>query len=341
MLEFYRRINERNPNQQTIVLTALEGEDSGQKALVVNGKLVWDSGTFFQRHREAAEMAEGCKVTVIGDEKVFCEVLCQEKKLVICGGGHVSIPIIRIGLMAGFHVTVLEDRPLFANNARMAGATEVLCESFEKGLQKIEGDKDTFFVIVTRGHRYDQVCLEQISKKSHAYIGMIGSKLRVQKVKEAMLERGCDPEIIRNVYSPIGLRIGAETPEEIAVSIMAEIIQVKNKEQRNCGFTKEIMEAILEKNIEEPKILVTIVGRKGSAPRSIGTKMLVFPDGICAGTVGGGCAEAGILQKALLMLRQGTSQVCIFKVDMTGRDAEEDGMVCGGVIDVLLEPIYP
>ncbi len=125
--------------------------------------------------------------------------------------------------------------------------------------------------------------------KSHAYIGMIGSRLRVKKVKEAVIENGCDPEIVDQIYTPIGLDIGAETPEEIAVAILAEIIEVKNRKGRRLGYPKEIVHAILDRDtIKERKVLATIIDRKGSAPRGIGTKMLVLPDGVCVGTIGGG-----------------------------------------------------
>ena len=82
-------------------------------------------------------------------------------------------------------------------------------------------------------------------RKPHAYIGMIGSRKRVATVKEALLAEGADPEVIERVYTPIGLKIGAETPEEIAIAILAEIIQVKNAKKRNCGYSREIMRAIL------------------------------------------------------------------------------------------------
>lgn len=123
-------------------------------------------------------------------KKLFCDCLGGEKRLVICGGGHVSMPVIQLGAMMEFTVTVLEDRPLYANNARRAGAHQVICDSFENGLDQIEGSKDTYFVILTRGHRYDQVCLERIAKMPHAYIGMIGSRKRVAKVKEVLIENG-------------------------------------------------------------------------------------------------------------------------------------------------------
>lgn len=339
-MSLYERIEEANPNQHNLVLKVLDGEEIGQAALVSDRKLVWESEEvgFFSRHLEAVEQIEESGIVELGGVRLFCEILANEKKFVICGGGHVSIPIIRIGRMIGCKVTVLEDRPKFADNARKAGADLVICEPFEQGLEKIEGDEDTFFIIVTRGHRYDQECLRSICRKRHAYIGMIGSRRRVALVKQTMLDEGADPEVIGKVYTPIGLNIGAETPEEIAVAIVAEIIEVKNKKQkRNSGYSEDIMESILYDAKKERKVLATIVSRKGSAPRMTGTKMLICPDGKCIGTIGGGCAESNILQKALVMLRADEEAARIYHVDMTGSEAEDEGMVCGGVIDVLLE----
>ena len=229
-MTFYDVLETLNPNCKNIAVTVIEGKHAGEKALFSNGKLIWESqhNGFFSRKEDLVKEADSGLLETEG-QKLYCELLGSQKKLVICGGGHVSIPIIKIGKMIGFQTIVLEDRPKFADAARRAGATEVICQPFREGLSQIEGDADTFFVIVTRGHRYDQVCLESIAEKSHAYIGMIGSKLRVKKVKEAVIEQGADPQVIAHVYTPIGLDIGAETPEEIGVAIMAEIIDVKNK----------------------------------------------------------------------------------------------------------------
>lgn len=341
MLDFYNTIEEVNPDQQNLAMTVLEGAAIGQKALLSNGCLVWESekNGFFSRHREEIEKVSENSLVMIEGTRVFCEILGREKKLVICGGGHVSIPVIQMGKMIGFRVTVLEDRPVFADNARRAGAHEVICEPFEEGLKKIEGDSGTFFVIVTRGHHYDQVCLENIVKKKHAYIGMIGSRKRVAIVKETIIANGADPEVVDSVYTPIGLRIGAETPEEISIAIMAEIIEVKNKNRCDGGYPKEIMKSILEEEGSTHKVLATIVTRKGSAPRGVGAKMLVKPDGSCVGTIGGGCVEADIMRRALVMLREEELQPKLCNVDITGRFAEEEGMVCGGIIDVLLEAV--
>ena len=161
-------------------------------------------------------------------------------------------------------------------------------------------------------------------------------------------KKGIDREDLERVHTPIGLKIKAETPEEIAVSIMAEIIEVKNSREKAGGYSKELSEKLFEKkndtkeSFKEPslkKVLATIVSRKGSAPRSVGTKMLIMEDGSITGTIGGGCVESEVMQKALLMMRKGEPVFQLCKVDMTADDAEEEGMVCGGVVEVMLEMI--
>lgn len=341
-MSLYEVLRKLDGNHNNVVYTVIDGPDFGAKALFSEGELIWEApeGAFFDQHASDVQSLQKTGTYTIAGEKIFAEVVGCERHLVICGGGHVSIPVIKIGLMLGFRVTVLEDRPKFANDARRAGATEVICDSFAAGLEQIEGDPNTWFVIVTRGHRYDQVCLEAIAKKEHAYIGMIGSRLRVKKVLEVLVENGADEEVLKNVHTPIGLDIGAETPEEIAVSIMGEIIQEKNKKNSNSGYTKQLLRSIMDLEVEGGrKILTTIVSRKGSAPRGLGTKMLILPGGECIGTIGGGCVEADVFRKGLRMLHTDSNEPQIFTVDMTGQDAEEEGMVCGGTVDILFEVV--
>lgn len=363
MQEFYREVKKMDPASRNMALTVVEGEFAGEKALVSDGKILW-------RSREGGLLAgkpqlEGIHgsydlgevrdsgIYSIGGSAVFCDLFASEKKIVICGGGHVSIPIIKISRMMGMEVYVLEDRPVFADHARQAGASVVVCRPFDQGLAGIQGDLDTFFVIVTRGHRYDQICLEAIARKPHAYIGMIGSRRRVGLVKEAAMAGGASPEVIRRVYTPIGLDIGAETPEEIGVAVMAEIIQVKNRERRSGGYTREILDGILgmtdrtwpdkaepdclEDRDVLPVVLATIIARHGSAPRQTGTKMVIRSDGTCVGTIGGGCVEAELVREALSMIRSGAPALQVCHVDMTGQDGENLGMVCGGTMEVMLE----
>lgn len=342
MKTLFEAIEQTDSDLRRMVLTVIDEEFLAEKAITVEGRIVWESrpGGFFAEYQKEIQELKDCEVIELGGHRVFCDLLGEDKRIVICGGGHVSIPVIMLGVMMGCEVTVLEDRPSYADDARRAGATTVICEPFEKGLEKVSGSADTFFVIVTRGHRYDQICLEKIAQKEHAYIGMIGSRKRTAMVKENLKEKGIDSAVLDAVYTPIGLNINAETPVEIAVAIMAEIIQVKNRQKRSGGYTKEMIKAVLEQEPDHsPKVLATIVARKGSAPRGIGTKMLILRNGKCIGTIGGGCMEANVIQKARLMVATGMPKARICQVDMTGNDAEGEGMVCGGVISVLLELI--
>jgi xanthine dehydrogenase accessory factor len=258
-------------------------------------------------------------------------------RLVVCGGGHVALAVLKIGRMTGFSVTVLDDRPLFANEARAQGADQVICDSFENGLAQIEGDEQTFFVIVTRGHRYDTQCLLQIFEKKYAYVGMMGSRRRIALLKKQLSEQGISREKLESLHAPIGLEIGAETPEEIGVSILAQILLEKNKNGSSAYLTREQREALQQaRDADEPLILATITAREGSAPRSVGTKMLIRPDGRCVGTIGGGCMEAETLGAARGMFH-GDEQEKRLRLSLSAEEAQKEGMACGGTIEVLLE----
>nr|WP_320025326.1 XdhC/CoxI family protein [uncultured Acetobacterium sp.] len=342
MDNLYEIISNSDGNQKNLVATVVAGEHLGEKAFIAAGKMVFESAQseFLEQHIKTIIEQTETGIIVIEGNRIFCEILGAEKKLVICGAGHVAIPIIKIGLMASFLVSVIEDRYTFANHAIRAGANQVICESFEQGLKKIDGDKNTYFVIVTRGHRYDQICLEEIIKKEHAYIGMIGSKVRVKKVKDQLAEKGVDIKKLEKVHTPIGLNIKAETPAEIAISIMAEIVQQKNQKKQSSDYSQELLKTITtdEKQIQK-KVLATIISRKGSAPREVGTKMLIYPDGRTVESLGGGCAEADIKIRALSMLSSDKEKAELHQVDMTGWQTEEEGMVCGGIIEVFLESV--
>ena len=264
----------------------------------------------------------------------------ETAKLVICGGGHVAIPVIRLGRMLGFRVTVLEDRPDHAENAGKAGADEVIRLPFQEGLAHIPGDQDTYFVIVTRGHAFDDICLNAISRKPHAYIGVMASKTRSAMTRERMITAyGCDPMIIQSVHMPIGLDIGSETPEEIAVSILAEIVQVKSKKHKTAGWTREIMQAIRQEN-RGPLALATIVDQQGSSPRHVGTRMLIRPDGSIVGTIGGGILESRVIREGTRLLREGGRQEYLLKATLDANTAEADEMACGGEVSVRIETLY-
>lgn len=308
--------------------TVLAGEHAGEK------RLSCGDGAGAEGEQKVKTLHDAESQT-----RIYRERIGRTPKMVICGAGHVSMPIIRMGQMLGFTVTVIEDRPKFADHARAAGADQVLCEPFSDGLSKIRGDSDSWFIIVTRGHRYDTECLEAILQKPYAYVGMMGSRRRVAIVKDQLEARGVCREALDGVYTPIGLKIGAETPEEIAVSVMAEIIQVKNAGSAKGGYSPELLDAVLNPEDSREKVLATIISRKGSAPRSVGTKMLIRADGTTVDTIGGGCIESEVIRKALLMMRAENEGFRLCAVDMTADAAEDEGMVCGGVVEVMLEKV--
>jgi xanthine dehydrogenase accessory factor len=156
-------------------------------------------------------------------------VECHERPatLLIVGGGHIGKALATIGALCGFVVEVVDDRPEYANAGRFPEASRVTCGRFDEVLADYPIDGNTYVVCVTRGHRHDETSLRQVIRKPAAYIGMIGSRRRVGAVLQHLLEEGVPAEAVARVHTPIGLDIGAETPEEIAVSIMAEIIQVR------------------------------------------------------------------------------------------------------------------
>lgn len=356
MNEIYRFIAEADKNSENCVLTVVSGDSTGEKAFVKDGKVIWESDSlgFFGSNARAVADIKDSGIYEIGGRKVFAEFLTRKKKLVVCGGGHVAIPVIKLGKLLGFTVINVEDRPEFSENARNAGADEAICMPFEKGVRSVEGDSDTYFVICTRGHSYDKTCLDEILKKEFAYIGSLGSRRRTKMTREALKNEGVAQEIIDSIHMPVGLNIGGVTPEEIAVSIMAEIIQVKNSRQTRSGvgYPDDVLESIVsadnncpaseEQNIFSvmaggKRILATIIDTKGSTPQSAGAKMIVSLMGRTAGTIGGGCSESDVIQKAMRKLKSGSDAPEVMHIDMIGNDVKDEEMICGGTIDVLLE----
>lgn len=340
-MELFKVLKQIDLNKENIVITIISGDNIGDKLLLSDGVKMYTNNDSYDWDSliKCIPPDKKSKVVCLNDEKAYIEFISQEYNVVVCGAGHISISIIKMCKLLNLPVTVIDDRIKFVNDAIRAGADNVICDSFEKALNNIEGNKSTFFIIVTRGHRYDQICLEKITAKENAYIGMIGSKLRVKKVLNYLEDKGISREKLDRVHTPIGLDIGAETPAEIAVAIIAEIIEIKNKAKGYGIYSDELFEIILDKKYDKiSKSLVTIVSRRGSAPREVGTKMLVLKDGSMVGTIGGGCVEANIMQAAFSTM---DNQVCqLIEVDMTGTDAEEEGMVCGGIIELFVEPIY-
>jgi len=165
-----------------------------------------------------------------GTVEIFVEPILPQPMLYLFGGGHVSMAVAKAANAAGFAIGVVDDREAFANPQRFPAAQEVFT-SYEDAFAKIQPNASTYLVIVTRGHKEDMRVLAWAARTEARYVGMIGSKRKVLSVYKALEKEGYKPEEFERIYAPMGLEIGALSPEEIAISIVAELIAVR----RNAG----------------------------------------------------------------------------------------------------------
>ncbi len=161
-----------------------------------------------------------------GTLEVFVEPILPQPVLYIFGGGHVSMALALAANTAGFAIGIVDDRETFANKERFPMAGEVYT-SYEEAFEKLKPSASSYLVIVTRGHRDDMRVLQWAAQTDSRYIGMIGSKRKVLSVYEALEREGIPAEKLARVHAPVGLEIGALTPEEIAISITAELIATR------------------------------------------------------------------------------------------------------------------
>jgi len=155
------------------------------------------------------------------------EALAQTPAVILCGAGHVSYFIARCAKSVHFRVTVCDDRSEYANPQRFPDVDEIIVEDVECTFDRVRVDDRSYIVIVTRGHKCDQTVLEQALRTPARYIGMIGSRRKTLTILEKLGEQGIPQEQLRRVYSPIGVSIGAVTPEEIALSIVCELVKIR------------------------------------------------------------------------------------------------------------------
>lgn len=329
-----RICNRLKARQDAEVFTVVAGQNAGAAALFEGDAAVCTHPEIlglFQRARAQAPR-HGESVTVAG-ETIFYDRVVAAPVLCLCGGGHVSLPVAQLARKLGFAVMVIDEREQFANSERFPMADQIICADFESGLKQVEGGPNHYFVIVTRGHQYDRFCLESILRKQYAYVGMIGSRGKVGKVFESLLEQDYTREQIASVHSPIGLPIGANTPDELAVSILAEIISVRNAKGGDSGWDEALVAGLLEHGAHGA--MCTVVSKHGSAPRSPGARMFVTAEGRAYGTVGGGAGEKAATDRALEVIATGVPGM--YHCRMEGKSAADEGMICGGVIDVFIQ----
>ena len=170
---------------------------------------------------------------------VFTEPVEAESVVYLFGAGHISTSVAPLASMVGFRLAVIDDRAEFATRERFPTADEVLVLPFAKVFDHLRVTPDSYLVIVTRGHLSDRAVLKAALRTNSAYIGMIGSKRKREAIYQSLLDEGVPRERLEAVHSPIGVEIDAETPEEIAVSIVGELIKTRaersrSERKRNC-----------------------------------------------------------------------------------------------------------
>ena len=160
--------------------------------------------------------------------EVFFEVMPAPPKLIVVGAGHIAVPLVKLAKVLDFHVIVIDDRLLYANRERFPDADEVLVGDMAQMLKEMTITPSCYIVLITRGHAYDEPCLRVVLPSQAKYIGMIGSRRRIKACFQRFRDEDkISEELIERVYAPIGLDIATETPAEIALSILAEVIKVR------------------------------------------------------------------------------------------------------------------
>jgi xanthine dehydrogenase accessory factor len=167
-----------------------------------------------------------------GTLEVFIEPILPPAELYIFGAGHVSISLYKVARIAGFDVTVVDDRETYANRERFPEAHQLIAEDFDKAMEQIKPGESSYIVIVTRGHRDDMRVLRWAVQTPARYVGMIGSRRKTIGIFEELKKEGLPAQQFERVHAPVGLDIGAVTPEEIAVSITAELIAKRRNVER-------------------------------------------------------------------------------------------------------------
>lgn len=338
--ELYKNITIKLSENEVVYSLTILNNKNGKIENKISGTLAFIENTLFEyEEKNFLDIDENLQkpLKLISKKNTYIvEPFFPKPRLIILGGGHIAKPLCELAFNSDFNVVVADDRPIFANKNRFPLANNVICESFENVFSKLAINERDYIVIVTRGHKHDGICIRKALKHKLSYLGMIGSKRRVKGMMNALIEEGFSKEALDNIHSPIGLDIGAITPYEIAISIIAEIISVKyniNNKNNFSEFDEDVIEKL--KNEKNDIAIATIISSKGSVPRKAGSKMIIYPDGTVFGSIGGGCSEGSVILKSLDLIR---NKGYLFEnIDMTGEVAESEGMVCGGIMEVLIE----
>ena len=253
--------------------------------------------------------------------------LAYPPHLVLFGGGHIAQALTPMAKACGIRATVVDDRAEVLTYDHFPQGTELIHSPFtELPEQRLERIAKPYYCIFTHGHSADAECLSWAGTRKSAYIGMIGSRRKIEACKEVAHARGVAEEVLSTIHSPIGLAINAVSPAEIAVAIMAEIISVYRKDKSTIFVDSSLIERIAASR----GTVCRIVKASGSSPGKEGALMLVEGDEV-HGTVGGGEVER-------LAIEEAKRTVHPHLVDYDLSKGGGAGMVCGGAVTIAFTP---
>jgi xanthine dehydrogenase accessory factor len=210
---------------RAVIVTRFDQTTLEKSVIDPNGD-IWGDGLEKEETAKLRDFWNEHRVRFINNDTIV-EPLSAFSNLYIFGGGHVSQFLSKVAKLVDFNVTVIDDREEFANRERFPEADTIIVEDFNKAFNSLDFTTNSYIVIVTRGHSHDALVLEKSIEQPTCYIGMIGSKRKVRMVLEHLREKGIQKEILESIHAPVGIDINSETPQEIAVSIVAELIQVR------------------------------------------------------------------------------------------------------------------
>ncbi len=231
-MNIYEMMKSRlDSDEKTYLVTTLTGPRKGDKGLYdqEGQMLLGDSVVELDWTTVPVD-----KVVNVSGVEYFVQLAEQDPRVLVLGAGHVSRAITDLLLFIGCHVTVVDDRAEYLRDDFFDSRVKKVCCKFEELKEHVSLNAYTGFMVVTRAHEFDNVCLNQLHDHLHRYIGVMGSAKRVYHALEAMKEDGWTSEELARIYGPIGLDIGSDTPEEIALSIVSEYLAVVR--HKNGGF---------------------------------------------------------------------------------------------------------
>ncbi|MBQ3264173.1 MAG: XdhC family protein [Ruminococcus sp.] len=292
---------------------------------------------------EKLDRGESPELILSAEGKKYIRRFTKPDRLILLGCGHVSIDVYRLARTLDFEIVAVDDRPSFATSERFPEA-QIVCGDFVSAVEQLGITDRDYVCVLTRGHLWDLQCIRAVLRGTEPYyLGLISSRGRAEGLKEILLEDSFSHEMINRIHAPIGLKIGALTTAEIAVSICAELIQERHKK-----YIKPSDNQLVQTNVnhdllyylaesDEPRAMVTVIMSTGSTPVKSGSMMAVNRLGLVYGTVGGGCGEAAAINKARRII--GSGQSSVIHIDLDNEVAADNDMVCGGSMTVLIEDI--